>query len=423
VAWPKGAIALGRKGVAACSMARLDAAARRESITRETSLHKTLKWLMRAQDATPDDGVSYGYSLYEGWAPSYPETTGYILQSFLWYYDLFADDDILARARRMAHWEVDIQMPEGATPGGSGPDRPIPVAFNTGQVLLGWAEYLRRQNDPRIRAAATRAGRWLVASMEGSPYFVGAVSSEAEHGDLSYNTMVSWGLAELADVLGDDVLAQAAHRSASHYAELIDDANWPVRSGFSDADSAFPLTHTLGYTVQGLLEVGRLSGDRALVDAAKGILDAARRIIDPATGFLPGRVRPGWSRGARWGCPTGSAQFAYSYLRLVLTGRGEPGYLDLAARLVDWVIQTQVSEGSGRPEIAYGVRGSYPFDFRGYQAVTLPNWAAKFLVDALMLLHRLGRVETPLGNPPLVRGVGNVGGENRKVDEPVRPGS
>ena len=113
------------------------------------------------------------------------------------------------------------------------------------------------------------------------------------------------------------------------------------------------------------------------------------------TGFLPGRVRPGWAGGTTWACLTGSAQFAYSYLRLAMMGHGEPEYVDLARALADFVVGTQVTGYSAGPEIAYGVRGSYPFDFHGYLPATLPNWAAKFLVDALMLLHRTGRLETP----------------------------
>ena len=39
-------------------------------------------WLCRAQDASADGGVSYGYSLRGGWRPSYPETSGYIATTF-----------------------------------------------------------------------------------------------------------------------------------------------------------------------------------------------------------------------------------------------------------------------------------------------------------------------------------------------------
>jgi hypothetical protein len=383
---------LTRKIAAAWAMRRLDAAARREHKNRTDSLHGTLEWLARAQDATADDGVSYGYGLADGWTVSYPETTGYILQTFVWYHEIFGSDAVWERARRMARWEVDIQMPSGATPGRFGTARPVPVAFNTGQVLLGWAQYLRRENDTRVRDAAARAGRWLVACMKDQPYFADGVSAKAEHGDLSYNSMVSWGLAELGDVLGDASFVKAAQQSARHYAELMDQHGWPYRAGFSDEDSQYPLTHNLGYTIQGLLETGRVVEDPTLGEVARTMLDGARPMIDPRSGFLPGRIRPGWRGGSSWACLTGSAQFACSYLRLVMMGHDKSGYAELASQLVDYVVGTQVTGRQAAPEIAYGVRGSYPFRFGAYQPATLLNWAAKFFVDALLMHQRLGRL-------------------------------
>jgi hypothetical protein len=382
-----------RKTLAAVEMKRLDAAPRRYRLSRGDSLHGTLAWLMRAQDSTPDDGVSYGYSVHSGWEVSYPETTGYILQTFLRYHDLFGIDGVLERARRMARWETDIQLEGGATPGNFGTAQLVPVAFNTGQVLLGWAEYLRRfPEDAGVRKAAVKAGRWLVRCMNDKPWFEDGVSTKAEHGNLSYNSMVSWGLAELAVVLGDEALGRAAHTSAVHYASLVDDRNWLYRSGFTDADSGFPLTHTLGYSIQGFIETGRLVGDEGLVQRGEDLLLASRQVTNPSTGFLPGRVRARWTGGTRWACLAGSAQFACSWLRLASMGRGRPQYEDVATRLVDYVVGTQVPEAYGRPHLAWGVRGCYPFSPTGYEPATQPNWAAKFLIDAELLLYGLGRL-------------------------------
>jgi len=382
-----------RKTCAVIEMMRLDAAARRYRLTPLESLHGTLQWAMRAQDGTPDDGVSYGYTLHSGWSVSYPETTGYIVQTFLKYYELFGGEEVLVRARRMAHWEVHIQMPNGATPGSFRSERVVPVAFNTGQVLLGWAEYLRRfPGDAKVRDAATKAGHWLIECMGRKPWFEGGVSAKAEHGNLSYNSMVSWGLAELGDVLADERFSQSARTSAVHYATLVDERHWPYQCGFSNADSAFPLTHTLGYAIQGFVETGRITRDDALVSQGQAMLDASRQVIDPVTGFLPGRVRPGWSGGTRWACLTGSAQFACCFLRLVQMGRAKADYVDIAVKLVGNVVSTQLPNAYGRPELAWGVRGSYPFSASGYEPIAQPNWAAKFLIDAELFLHVAGRL-------------------------------
>ena len=49
----------------------------------QSYLREAVEWLARGQDSTPDDGVSRIFSLANGWNSSYPETTGYIIPTFL----------------------------------------------------------------------------------------------------------------------------------------------------------------------------------------------------------------------------------------------------------------------------------------------------------------------------------------------------
>src|SRR5919198_4213262 len=51
------------------------------------SVEEAIGWLCRAQDnsASNDGGVARHFSLVDGWAPSYPETTGYIIPTVLAY--------------------------------------------------------------------------------------------------------------------------------------------------------------------------------------------------------------------------------------------------------------------------------------------------------------------------------------------------
>ncbi|MCP5414899.1 MAG: hypothetical protein H6961_09870, partial [Chromatiaceae bacterium] len=72
------------------------------------------------------------------WAPSYPETTGYIIRTFYRYAAIANDDDARRRARRMADWEIDIQHPTGGVLAGALGDSAQPTVFNTGQVIFGW---------------------------------------------------------------------------------------------------------------------------------------------------------------------------------------------------------------------------------------------------------------------------------------------
>src|SRR5437870_3264653 len=118
-------------------------------------------WLLRAQAATPDDGVSLGYfpsnpDATGGWLDSYPETTGYIVPTLLAFADRFRREDVRECALRMARWEIDVQMPSGAVQGGTvcASERQVPAVFNTGMVLQGYSAAYRTTGDARSLKAS-----------------------------------------------------------------------------------------------------------------------------------------------------------------------------------------------------------------------------------------------------------------------------
>ena len=139
-------------------------------------------WLRRAQDATVDGGVSWGYRLNGGWAASYPETTGYIVPTYLALAEAGVGGGTGAadrapgasggpsdvdRARRAISFLLGIQLPSGAFPGARiDQNRTAPSVFNTGQILNGLVAWHRATDDPATADAAARAAAWLVSSQE-----------------------------------------------------------------------------------------------------------------------------------------------------------------------------------------------------------------------------------------------------------------
>ncbi|MBI4581897.1 MAG: hypothetical protein HY718_19525, partial [Planctomycetes bacterium] len=83
-------------------------------------LRATMAWLCRAHDVCGGRGVSSGYSWLIGWQEPYPETTGYIIPTFLDCAELTGQPEFVDRARRMAGWEIEIQRPDGGVRGGIG---------------------------------------------------------------------------------------------------------------------------------------------------------------------------------------------------------------------------------------------------------------------------------------------------------------
>ena len=92
----------------------------------------------------------------------YPETTGYIIPTFLAYADATGDGDARDRALRMADWECAVQLPSGAVVSGFAGDSDEPAVFNTGQCLFGWATAYAAAGTPAIGTSAERAAQWLI---------------------------------------------------------------------------------------------------------------------------------------------------------------------------------------------------------------------------------------------------------------------
>ena len=77
-----------------------------------------MEWLCRAQDVVPGGGVSMGWFLKEGWRPPYPETTGYIIPTFLEYAALTDNAVFTERAVRMGTWELSVAFGRNSRPSG-----------------------------------------------------------------------------------------------------------------------------------------------------------------------------------------------------------------------------------------------------------------------------------------------------------------
>jgi hypothetical protein len=52
--------------------------------------------------------------LGQGFLPSYPETTDYIIETFLRLAEVFHDPDYHKRAVAAGDWEISVQLPSGA---------------------------------------------------------------------------------------------------------------------------------------------------------------------------------------------------------------------------------------------------------------------------------------------------------------------
>lgn len=349
--------------------------------TSREHLDAAIKWLSRAQDRCGGCGVSAGYSFLDGWYPPYPETTGYIIPTFYDYAELTGKEEFRDRARRMADWEIEIQLPCGGVQGGhyEGPNNDRrPVAFNTGQVIFGWLRAYNETGDERYLDAAKRAGAWLlsVQSPDGAWRLGGPVVHTQVH---AYDARTAWSLLEIDALARDGRYAEGARKNLDWTLAQQQKNGWFRNNNFN-SDCQAP-THSISYVMKGLIESERLSGEVRYLNAA---LITARKLLSimEARGFMPGEFGPDWNPVGNYSCLTGDAQIAGVWLQL-FQKTGEEVFLLNAIRLNNHVKATQKLR-SMHPGVRGGVRGSLPLHGR-YEPYSYPNWAAKFLADSLML--------------------------------------
>ena len=257
----------------------------------------------------------------------------------------------------------------------------VPVAFNTGQILIGLAAGAETFGEP-YREAMLRAAHWLMDIQESDGQWKAFESPFARPGDKAYDAHSAWGLFEAARVAKDPSIGDAAMLSVTWAMTKQADNGWIDDCCLTDPEK--PLTHTLGYALKGIVEAHRFSGDEAMLAAARRTADGIITAIG-ADGFLPGRLSRDWQAVAGWACLTGSAQVALSLLYLYQV-TGVDTYLEQGSRLNAYVRRTLNLAIPG-PTLG-GIRGSYPVsgDYGRFQYL---NWAAKFFIDANLLEHEI----------------------------------
>jgi glycosyltransferase involved in cell wall biosynthesis len=369
-----------------------------------------IDWLCAAQDACRATGLSYGYHLERGWQAPYPETTGYAIPTLL----ACAQDgmDWLDRRRAierrcldLASWLVSIQQKSGSITSGTTSHVGPPTVFNTAQVLDGLAAAARHFSDTRIADAALAAGRWLLSVQDDDGCWRRGLSGLTVQTPASYNVRSAAALFRAGQLLDEPTFTAAAIRNADWVLSQQRENGWFENNCVLDNDQ--PLTHTIGYTLEGLLDLAISTGNERWLASVQ----TASRHLWPLVGsggWLSGRFDARWRPRASWVCLTGSSQLAAVWYRLArLTG--ESAAASAADAAIGFVCRTQRMKPrfANDPTVG-GIRGSYPAWGR-YEPYAYPNWAPKFFLDALIAQRDLRstticerapiHVSTPEGRP------------------------
>ncbi len=342
----------------------------------EVALRRAITWLISAQDQTGDDGFG-SYHLVDGWSASYPETTGYIIPTLLAAGAHLEWSLPKERALLAAEWLITIQRPDGGWQGGRvGEQRPS-IVFNTAQVIRGLLAAHHATGKHEYLLSSVRAAEWIISmrSRDGAwrkNNFLGAARV--------YDSYVSAPLLRVFRLTGDERFKHAAESNL----EWVLAQQW-TNGWFSNCDNTIkhndrPITHTIAYTIDGLIECSAHVEHDRLITQARKAADALLEIF-LRDGWLNGRYDDRW-RGSESLITTGCAQMAICWSWLArLTG--ENRYSDGAQRMTRALIAMQELNMCGPPAVHGALSGSYPLWGR-YEKFAFPNWGTKYFADALL---------------------------------------
>jgi uncharacterized protein YyaL (SSP411 family) len=348
--------------------------------THRTHLEAAIEWLCRAQDVRAQQrdagGFSAGWSFEDGWLPSYPETTGYIIETLLAAAGALDRPELVARAQRAVDWELSLQHDDGAFPGHFGEAGSHPVIFNVGQIMHGMVAGYVQLGRQECLASAVKAGWWLAKQQDEDGCW-----RKFEHNGVPhvYNTRGTWALVATGLLANEPELVKAARRNLDWALTQQMQCGWFATNAFTP-DKA-PFTHTIAYAIRGFVESGVLLGDERYLSAA---LSAARGMarVQRGDGWLAGTYGDNWQPRATYSCLTGVAQMSLNWTRLAQDGAA-PELRDHARRAIEYVKHTQKLKDE-HTAVRGGIAGSSPI-WGDYSRFEYPNWAAKFFADALMM--------------------------------------
>lgn len=346
----------------------------------EKSIRAVIQWLIDAQkfSSTKDNGIARHFHILNGWGPSYPETSGYIVPTLLKCAEAFQRPDLLVMSKVVLDWLVEIQLDSGAFQGGTADVlQKTPVAFNTGQIILGLASGVETfgslYSHPLLRAS-----EWLCNIQDSDGSWTSTRSPFGGPGLKSYDTHIAWGLYQAAKVTGCKDFLDAAERNIKWALSFQHDNGWPASCCLSNPD--IPLTHTIGYYFRGLIEAYRHTNNYQYLDAALLMSSGLSEVVTDS-GFLPGRIGNHWNAAADWSCLTGSAQIA-ACLFILAEITHDLSLQNQAIRMNSYIRRSMHIEGP--TGVKGGIKGSDPIT-GSYNPFMYLNWAAKFAIDSFLM--------------------------------------
>lgn len=333
-------------------------------------------WLLRSTEKVNLNGSSKAYRIINGWMPAYPETSGYIIKTFLNLHEFYQDEKYLDISKKIGDWEISIQLDNGGFAGRELGFLTAPVVFNTGQIILGLNELYKKTKEEKYLNTTIKAGYFLLECIDETGCFVKNLSNNIVH---AYNVRVAWALIELGSLTKSSEFTEAGKKNVNWTISKQLENGYLLNNNFKPGQKA--LTHSIAYVLRGILESYFLTKEDKYM---KAILKTTEKIIS-IYGIhkkLSSEIDEKWNNLSSHICLTGYAQLAIILLKLFKINL-DSRYLNTALHLIDDVKMHQYIKNPNKDYYG-GIKGSFPI-YGKYAPLQFPNWATKFFIDSLLL--------------------------------------
>ncbi len=351
-----------------------------------------LNWLKLAQDKTEDGGVSAWFSMINGWQPSYIETTGYIINTFLDAYTFFNITEYKTRAIKMADFLLSMQLSNGAyklyTPKQKLSDD-VKV-FNMGQDLLGMTHIYEVTKEKKYLNSAVAAANYLVSIQEINGSWLKNTYGNTTH---TYHSRVAWGLLRVYEISKVKRFKTAAIKNLNWAQKKQLNNGWFDKNELPPPNISVPYTHTISYAIEGFLWSGLILNDPTFIKVAlRGSVPLLNYYVK--NNFLPGTLDRNWNSTDSYSCLTGDAQISLMWLELYKITKNTK-FLRAASKMNQYLKSKQLLN-TPFTAVNGAIAGSDPIygdliKNLGYCRLAYINWATKFFIDALLTEEQIKR--------------------------------
>jgi hypothetical protein len=331
-----------------------------------------LEWLKIAHYKTGEIGFAHHKNLYYpsflAWHKNYPETSGYIIENFL-FYNNTKDNEQVRIARNTVEWLCNNHNGQGSFYRSTKKNELS--SFNTAQILFGfWNAYLYFKDEKYIENYKLSNQFLLKQILPDGKWSTGLY---VENYFPAYYTRAIWPMLLNIDSLSSDDILKI--ESSINYLFKLKNLKFFNDSGFFKEGNS--LSHTVAYTLEGFYESAKILQRQDILDH---VLKCMEYICDDTEEkkYLAGEFSNQLKQTASFQCMTGNFQIA-SLLLKIHNQNYNLRFFKIAEHLLAEGLKTQFKSNS--KETNGGFPASLPI-YGKYFPFKMVNWTNKFFLDA-----------------------------------------